>query len=79
MDLVFIPLMIDLRVIVKLKLLFFKKTIYNKRIWHYQTKAIKKNIFILNDAEEDTSPPNFARFSRGVSVFVHIMNLKLVM
>ena len=72
MDLELIPLRIELHVLIKAKFPWKTKTILNKLIWQYQSATIKKNIFNLNNAEPDESPPDFSWYSKAVSVFFSV-------
>ena len=71
MDLQLIPLHIILDVIVKIEvdLLFgtITKVIYKATLWTYTSPTINMNIFNLNNAEPDESPPAFDWYSRAVS------------
>ena len=74
MDLQLVPLRIELhaRLIFEMSLPWggrIRKVLINKRLWFYQTKTINKEIFNINDAEPDNSPPDFSIYSTAVSVY----------
>ncbi|XP_069134862.1 uncharacterized protein [Argopecten irradians] len=59
MDLVLVPLKLDLRGFAEIFLLFKTVTVFDKSIWSYTTPTIKKNIFTTPMKGEDSSPPEF--------------------
>ena len=72
MDLELIALRIELHaeLTVKVNLIFktFRKTLFSKRLWFYQSKAINKNIFKVGEIERDKTPPDFSFYSKAVSI-----------
>ena len=68
MDLELIPLRIELDALVTLKVNLFvvkiQKIIFQKRIWDYTSPSITAEIFNINDAEPDKTPPTFSGYSR---------------
>ncbi|XP_070574642.1 uncharacterized protein [Ptychodera flava] len=67
MDLVLIPLKLELRarLVFELKLLFktIKSVLINVRLWGYTSPQINKNIFNKGELEPDTTPPTFRKIS----------------
>ncbi|XP_069134676.1 uncharacterized protein [Argopecten irradians] len=59
MDLVLVPLKLDLRGFAELFLLFKTVTVFDKSIWSYTTPTINYNIFTTPMIGEDSSPPEF--------------------
>ena len=78
MDLELIPLHITLDAIVKLELnlLFVRisKIIFKKRIWTYTSPSITAEIFNVNDAEPDKTPPAFNWYSRVSLILSLLLN-----
>ena len=81
MDLKMIPLYIDLRAILRIELCFcawscwcYEKTLLNYLLWQSQSKTITKNIINYNDAEPDTSVPDFGMYSEEVSTWQQLGN-----
>lgn len=76
MDLNLIPLRIELRALLIFRFCIYipwkgkkcwKKTLLNFLLWHYQTKAINKNLINYNDAEPDLTAPDFGWYSQAVN------------
>ncbi|KAI0212798.1 hypothetical protein LSAT2_002240, partial [Lamellibrachia satsuma] len=74
MDLNLIPLRIELRALLIFRFCIYipwkgkkcwKKTLLNFLLWHYQTKAINKNLINYNDAEPDLTAPDFGWYSQA--------------
>ncbi|KAI0241220.1 hypothetical protein LSAT2_032838 [Lamellibrachia satsuma] len=72
LDLKMIPLYIELRAILRIEVCIclwkcwcFKKTLINKLIWRSRSSPITKNLFNYNDAEPDTSLPDFGMYSEA--------------
>ena len=71
MDLRLIPLMVELRLFVRVKICLWKcwtKTLLDKVLWKFQMKMIEVNIFNYNDAELDVSPPEIGWYDTAVSI-----------
>eukprot|EP00058_Branchiostoma_floridae_P000530 XP_002586018.1 hypothetical protein BRAFLDRAFT_110184 [Branchiostoma floridae] len=58
MDMVMVPLRLELHGIVKI----FSKKIIDIMIWHYETSPVSKNIFNTGLPEPDLTPPKFRKF-----------------
>ena len=70
MDVVLVPLRLELRARLIVRICFwkcFKKTLINILLWQYSTPAIRGEIFNINDAEPDKSPPAFSVYEGSVS------------
>ncbi|XP_070573761.1 uncharacterized protein [Ptychodera flava] len=74
MDLVLVPLKLELRalVIFHINLLFKKiqKVVVDKLLWSYTTRQIEANIFNRGDLDPDRSPPTFTTVARGKDTFL---------
>ena len=72
MDLVLVPLRIELwaRLVVEIELgvVSINEELINKLLWNWQAKAINANIFNVGDLEPDKTPPDFAMFTKAVSM-----------
>ena len=72
MDLYLVPFRIELHALLlfELELLFTRitKTLIKKKLWDYSTPVVKKNIFNINNAEPDDSPPEFTSFVKEVGI-----------
>ena len=83
MDLVLIPLKIELHALllfsfsIKIwgKRYSYDRVWINQRLWFYQSEAITKNIFNINDAEPDKSPPAFGIYSEVSNVLYFVILL----
>ena len=78
MDLQLVPLRIEMhaRLTMEISLPWGKKvrkTLINKRLWFYQSKAINKEIFNINDAEPDNTPPDFSHYAKPVSHILYAL------
>ena len=65
MDLELIPLKLTLSALVTIEIRVplvgsFRKTVFKKKLWYYQTPLIKKRIIDVSTKEEDKSPPQFS-------------------
>ena len=70
MDVVLVPLRLQLRVRVLVGICFFtcvEKVIFKAVLWQYTTPAIRGEIFNINDAEPDETPPAFSAYEGSVS------------
>ena len=78
MNLDLIPLTMTLYGKVKIDLGWFgSKTVFKKRIWHYQTPKIQKEIFNIHNKEPDESPPQFVEFTTSTVGRLFYTNLKV--
>ncbi|OWF46933.1 Delta-like protein 1 [Mizuhopecten yessoensis] len=59
MDLILVPLKLDLRGFAELNLLFVTVTVFDASLWSYTTPTIKRNIFTTPMISSDSSPPEF--------------------
>ncbi|XP_033747032.1 uncharacterized protein LOC117332256 [Pecten maximus] len=59
MDLILVPLKLDLRGFAELNLLIKRVTVFDKSIWSYTTPTIERNIFTTPMIGTDSSPPEF--------------------
>ncbi|XP_070573717.1 uncharacterized protein [Ptychodera flava] len=75
MDLVLVPLKLELRALVVFRInLFIKKiekVIVDILLWSYTTPQIEANIFNKGDLDPDRSPPTFTKVSRGKDEFLY--------
>ena len=67
MDVVLVPLRLQLLVRLLVKILGFEKIIISRVLWEYTTPAIRGEIFNFNDAEPDETPPAFSVYEGSVS------------
>ena len=70
MDLKLVALRIELHAIVTIEVRFLKitksVTLMNRKLWFYQSETINKEIFNINDAEPDNTPPDFSFYAKAV-------------
>ena len=53
----------------------FTVTIIDKLLWSYQSPAIYREIFNINDAEPDNTPPDFSVYSKAVSLYLQLCTM----
>ncbi|OWF48075.1 hypothetical protein KP79_PYT16306 [Mizuhopecten yessoensis] len=59
MDLILVPLKLDLRAFAELNILYQMVTVFDASIWSYTTPTITRNIFTTPMIVADSSPPEF--------------------
>ena len=68
MDLNLIPLKLQLELTLSLDLIYFNVSLPPITIYEIETPGINSNIFNLNDAEPDESPPTIIDYTSSVSI-----------